>query len=376
MLELLSCGALDARALISRRVPVERAPEAYRLLAEDRSILGIVLEHHADARPGRTLALPCRASGPATGPGKAVVAFAGAGNFATRVLLPCLAKTPARLKVIVSSSGASAALAGRKFSSAQASTDWEAALNDAEVNTVFIATPHQHHARMAAEALRAGKHVFIEKPLALSLPELELVRDAFREAGDRRLLVGFNRRFAPLAVKARGLLAVQRQPASIIYTVNAGPAPAAHWTVDPEIGGGRILGEACHFIDLLRFFIGQPIAGVSARRQATKLPPHKDTSAITVEFADGSIGTVHYLANGDKGFPKERVEIFSAGRILVLDNFRTLKGYGWPKFSKARLWRQDKGHRAEVEGFIASILDGGPPLMGWDEIEEITRAAI
>jgi predicted dehydrogenase len=172
------------------------------------------------------------------------------------------------------------------------------------------------------------------------------------------------------------LLAGRSQPLSMVYTVNAGFIPSDHWTQDPEVGGGRIIGEACHFIDLIRFLVGHKIENVEARMMGNVpgIAVREDKMAILLTFSDGSIGTVHYLANGSKRFPKERLEVFSEGRILVLDNFKRLKGYGWKGFRKMKLFRQDKGHRAEVAEFIHRISEGGEAPIPWPELEEVTRA--
>ncbi len=187
------------------------------------------------------------------------------------------------------------------------------------------------------------------------------------------LTVGFNRRFAPHVVKAKSLLAGASGPKSFVMTVNAGAIPAEHWTQDREAGGGRILGEACHFIDLLRFLAGAPIASSDARRMAGGAG---DTATITLSFADGSIGTIHYFANGAKSFPKERLEIFASGRILQLDNFRKLTGFGWKGFSGLSLWRQDKGQKACAAAFLRAVETGGPPPIPHDEIIEVARVSI
>lgn len=344
----------------------------------------------------------------------------GAGNFAALVLLPALRKTPAVLKSIASAGGTSAALAARKFGFAQATTDYRVLLEDPEINTLFIATRHNLHARLVIEALQAGKHVFVEKPLALNRAELQAVAAAYQDAhisemepqdghptGNSQLasrisqpasrnsqpatrnpqlatrnsppslLVGFNRRFSPLAIKMRALLQARSQPVSVIYTVNAGEIPAGHWVHDPQVGGGRIIGEGCHFIDLLRYLVAAPIVGVEAQMMgaAAGVVVREDKMTIQLAFEDGSMGTVHYLANGSKRYPKERVEVFSEGRVLVLDNFKTLQGYGWSGFARQRLWRQDKGHAAEVAAFVERVINGGEGLIPWQELEEVTLAS-
>lgn len=375
VLDLMAGKRLDVAPLISQRIPLEQAPEAYRQLVEDRSLLGVVLTYpEAGVDLRRTIKVRGLAAG---GRGRQpVVGVIGAGNFVSLVLLPALAKTSAQLRIIASAGDPGAALAARKFGFSQATSDYHAILDDPEVNTVFIATQHNTHAQMVVDALGAGKHAFVEKPLALNREELAAVRGAWREAGDRYLMVGFNRRFAPLSVKMQRLLAGRTQPFSLIYTVNAGAIPPEHWTQDPRVGGGRIIGEGCHFIDLLRFLVGAPVVGLEARMmgEAAGVVVRQDKTSISLEFADGSLGAVHYLANGSKRFPKERVEAFSEGRVLVLDNYQALTGYGWRGFDRVRLWRQDKGHVAEIAAFVARVAAGGPPLIPWEELEEVTLA--
>jgi predicted dehydrogenase len=251
-------------------------------------------------------------------------------------------------------------------------------LSDPMVNTVVIATRHNLHAEMTAMALRTGKHVFVEKPLALNPAQLEEVVRAYKDAYVRRpvqLMVGFNRRFASHVVRMKSLIAGASEPKVFLLTVNAGTIPVSHWTQDPAVGGGRIIGEGCHFVDLLRFLTGSPINSIHAARVSGSPADgiREDKAVITLGFTDGSLGTIHYLANGHKNFPKERLEVFCGGRILVLDNFRRLTGYGWKGFREDRLWRQDKGHAAEIASFVASVEKGGEPLIPFEEIVEVTR---
>lgn len=187
-------------------------------------------------------------------------------------------------------------------------------------------------------------------------------------------MVGFNRRFAPQVQKIKGLLAGIQEPLALIMIVNASIIPADHWTQDPQIGGGRIIGEICHFIDLLRYVIGSSIRAVHSGLLKKAGPP--DTLSVTVNFADGSLGTIHYFANGNKAVPKERLEIFGNGRVLQLDNFRQLCGFGWPGFKKMNRWRQDKGHEAEVQAFMEAVQTGGPSPIPFEEIAEVTRITL
>jgi predicted dehydrogenase len=221
--------------------------------------------------------------------------------------------------------------------------------------------------------LAAGKHVLVEKPLALTLDELTRIEAAMRAAPRQLLMVGFNRRFAPQVVKIKQLLAATPGPKSLVMTVNAGAIPASHWTQDPQVGGGRLLGEGCHFVDLLRFLADAPIEShvVQAMNAATR-----DTATVLLRFADGSLGTIHYFANGSKAFPKERLEVFAAGRVLQLDNFRRLSGFGWPGFSTLNLWRQDKGQAACARAFIDAVRRGGPSPIPLEQLIEVGRVSI
>jgi predicted dehydrogenase len=282
---------------------------------------------------------------------------------------------------VVSRGGVSSAYAGRKFGFQEATTDTNRVLTNPEINTVMITTRHDSHARLVCEALRAGKHVFVEKPLALTGPELEEIAALYMALEEHRsrplLMVGFNRRFAPHIQRMQTLLQSMVEPKVFVMTVNAGAIPLEHWTQDPHIGGGRIIGEGCHFIDLLRFLAGQTIVGVQAAMLgATPAGAvQEDKMIFTLRFADGSLGTVHYLANGPKSFPKERLEVFCAGRVLQLDNFRSLRGYGWPGFKTMRLWRQDKGHSAGIAAFIEAIRQGSSAPIPFAELIEVTRVS-
>ena len=307
--------------------------------------------------------------------------FVGAGHFATSVLIPAFREAGARLVAIASEKGVTAAHAARKFGFASATADFNAVVSDPRINTVVIATRHDAHATMVAAALRAGKHVFVEKPLALNDAQLEEVIKSREEASARgplHLMVGFNRRFSPHAVRIKSLIAGSLEPKIFVMTVNAGAVPATHWTQDPAVGGGRIIGEGCHFVDLLRFLAGSPITDVQARTIGGSLSDgiREDKVTITLSFADGSLGTIHYLANGHKSFPKERLEVFCGGRILFLDNFRRLTGYGWKGFRGENLWRQDKGHAAEVAAFVSAVEKGGPPPIPFEELVEVSRTTI
>lgn len=384
VLEMMNTRALDVRALITHRFAFDAAPAAYELLATKvHPHLGILLEyaaHTGDRVRSRTVVCDRQTTHAAAGaePG---IALIGAGNYATRVLIPALAASGGRLQGISSGKGVSAAHCARKFGFARATTDSESLIDAEDIDIVVIATRHDSHARFVLRALQAGKHVFVEKPLAITDNEIHSIAEGWRAcapAGQRpQIMVGFNRRFAPQVVRMKSLLAGVRGPKCFIVTVNAGAIPAGHWTQDPLVGGGRIIGECCHFVDLLRFLVGQAIVDAQARPLAGEAAsaPH-DTVAITLSFADGSWGTIHYLANGHPSFPKERIEVFCAGRILQLDNFRRLRAYGWPGFRSMKVWRQDKGHMACVRAFVAAVRSGAGAPIPLEELLEVARVSV
>jgi predicted dehydrogenase/threonine dehydrogenase-like Zn-dependent dehydrogenase len=378
VLDMLASGALVTDALVSHRFAFADAVAAYAALSDDKRAMGIVLDypHAADARHLRSVALSTH-DRPAAAPAKPVVGFIGAGNYASRVLIPAFRAAGADLHSIASAGGTSGVVHGERSGFRQAVADADALIADPAVNSVAIVTRHNSHARLAAAALSAGKHVFVEKPLALTAEELEQVRAA-HAASDRLLMVGFNRRFAPLTQRMQTLLAGVAEPKAFVMVMNAGAIPAEHWTQDAEVGGGRIIGEACHHIDLMRFLAGAAITSVEARRMGDNpaQPLTEDKAVITLGFADGSFGTIHYLANGGSAFPKERVEVFAAGRTLQLDNFVKLTGFNWPGFRSQKLWRQDKGQGPCAAAFLAAIESGGPAPIPAEELFEVAAATI
>jgi predicted dehydrogenase/threonine dehydrogenase-like Zn-dependent dehydrogenase len=374
VLDMMANRRLDVRPLISHRFPLERAEEAYKLIAGGPA-LGVLLEYPPrEEKPDAVLrAQRVAVSTRPTAGQRPVLGFVGAGNYATGVLIPAFARTGARLKTVASMAGVSGLHAARKFGFEQASTDVDALLADPELAAVVVATRHDSHAELACRALRAGKHVFVEKPLAIDASGLAAVETACAElaaAGRAPLLmVGFNRRFAPHVQRMKSLVSALPVAKAFVMTVNAGAVPAGHWTKDVPVSGGRIIGEACHFIDLLRFLAGASI--VSTR--STHMRGDPDSAAIELAFADGSIGTIHYLANGSRTYPKERLVVFAGGGVLQLDNFRRLAGYGWPGFSAMNLWRQDKGQRACAAAFVRALESGGQSPIPLDEVLEVAR---
>lgn len=386
VLDMMADGRMDVKPLISHKFAIENAEEAYALVGGAGPSLGILLTY-----PGIEITPEARTVALASSDGNshpqpisrgemgAGVSFIGAGNYATAVLIPAFKASGAHLRSVASSAGVSGLRAGRKFGFDETTTDTNRLFADAGTNAVVITTQHDSHARFVLQALAAGKHVFVEKPLCLTFGELAEIQGAMDCGATPAMtvppmvMVGFNRRFAPQVQKVSALLKGVTGPKSFVMTVNSGAIPADHWTQDLEAGGGRIIGEACHFIDLLRFLAGSRIASHQVMRMDSST---KDSVSISLKFEDGSMGVVHYLANGSKAFPKERLEVFAAGRVLQLDNFRKLQGFGWPGFTKMNLWRQDKGQKACVAAFVQAISAGGLAPIPLDEILEVARVSI
>ena len=402
VLDALARGSLDVTPLLSRRVAVADAERAYDAILEDRSALGVVIEYPDAGDPlptpaSRVIALSPDADGPSSGSDAAavsprasrvgrvgrnadapVVAVIGAGQFARLVLLPAIREAGARIAAVASAGGVTCLHAARRFGADEATTDVARVLASPDVDCVFVATRHDSHADLVVRALDAGKHVFVEKPLAIDVAGLARVVAAYRRAGGAQVMVGFNRRFAPCAVQAKRLLAGRSGPITIDVTVNAGELSADHWTRDPRVGGGRIVGEGCHFVDLALFLAGSPI--VAARASGVAARPGvapSDDATLCLRFADGSLATIAYRTGGPKSFPKERVEIFSDGRALVIDNWRALRAFDWPGVRRPRPWAgQDKGHRAEVAAFLAAVRAGGAAPIPFAELVSVTGTSL
>ena len=374
MLDAIQQKRIDVSSMISKRYAHANAAQAYDAVVNDGSALGIVLDYPKTAPPSQRSIRIGGARNAASAATRPLVGVIGAGNFTKLVLLPAIKAAGAPLKAVASAGGVTGLHAGRKFEAEEATTDYKSLLADQEVKAVFITTRHGAHASMVCEALRAGKHVFVEKPLAVDEEQLAQVRQAVADHPNQQLLVGFNRRFAPHTIKMQELLRGRSQPLAIQLMVNAGAIPPEHWTQDAESGGGRIIGEGCHFIDLALALVGHPITTVQAvmfGEQGGRTRDDKMT--INLGFADGSIASIHYWSNGPKSYPKERVEIFSEGRVCVIDNWRRMTGYDWNVPSMKLT--MDKGHREEVKRFVDRVQKGGEQLIPFDQLECVTAAS-
>ncbi|MDN7134543.1 bi-domain-containing oxidoreductase [Pseudidiomarina terrestris] len=378
VLDMMASGKLNVEPLITHRYAFENAKEAYDALGADKTALGILLEYNrpSEERTVKTVTLNKEST---YDPKEPTIGFVGAGNYASRVLIPAFKAANGQLQSIATSGGVNGVIHGAKAGFRETTTDTEGLILSDLINTVAIVTRHNTHAHFVSKAVAAGKHVFVEKPLAINFEELELVQKSLQMTENSPLLmVGFNRRFARQVQKMKSLVMPLREPKTLILTMNAGAIPSDHWTQDIETGGGRIIGEACHFIDLARFLVDSPIISVQARKMGDTDNGEvtEDKASITLGFEDGSLATIHYFANGANSFPKERIEVFAAGRVLQLDNFRKLRGYGWPGFKKMNLWRQDKGQKACVQAFLDAIRNGNPSPISPEELFEVARVTI
>jgi predicted dehydrogenase/threonine dehydrogenase-like Zn-dependent dehydrogenase len=370
--ELVAAGAVDPGALITHRFEIEDAARAYDLVTgESREpYLGIVLRYSSEPDVARRTTIAD--ARPAAAPGEVALGVAGAGLFANAVLLPAIAATPGvKLIGIASGGGLSARRAAERFGFAYCASGAEELLRDETINTVAIVTRHRDHARLTEEALRAGKNVFVEKPLCLTHDELDAVVRAHQSLPRRpMLMVGFNRRFAPFVAAIRDAFRRVAGPVVVTCRVNAGALPPDHWLNDPEDGGGRLRGEGCHFIDLMIDLAGDRVRRVTARGD-------QDNFAVTLEFENGSLGMLAYVANGSREFGKELIEVFGGGVSARLDDYRTLQIAGGAKATRAKSrLRQDKGHRAEWAAIARHLSAGGPAPIPFEELVHSTRVTL
>lgn len=383
VLDMMSSRVINVDALISDKFDFANAKDAYELVSGDSNALGILLDYKSkvESRLNKELVFNKGAIG-SRKLDSVSIGFIGAGNYASRVLIPAFKQSNVNLEEILTSKGLSGAIHGKKNGFAKATTDSKSFFSSKNIDLVVVATQHNTHAKFVIDSIEKDKHVFVEKPLALTMDQLSNIKIAWdkkaQEGKHINLMVGFNRRFSPHIKKMKSLLGQVRDPKSFIITVNAGHIPDDEWPQDWELGGGRIIGEGCHFIDLMRYLAASKIVSIQSRRmenlKSSKIT--EDKSVIVLGFEDGSFGTINYLANGSSKFPKERVEVFVAGRVLQLDNFLKLKAFGWPGFKKMNLWKQDKGQAACANEVVEAIRSGAPSPIPIEEIFEVAEATI
>ena len=375
VLDLMASGLINVKKLISHRFKIDDALLAYKKL-DDHSCLGILLDYEVLRLKSRIESKVELKDNSLIKAQKGNIAFIGGGNYASSVLIPAFSNANANLIALITSGGMSAVHHGKKNGFLVASTDIQDAFED-NIDSVVIATRHNNHSSQTIQALEKGKHVYVEKPLALTHEEIDKV-EAAQKASKTIVMVGYNRRFSPHIKKIKRLLEDKQTPKTFIMTMNVGEMPKEHWTQDAEIGGGRIIGEACHYIDLMRFLAGSKIKSFDAIKigENNFLDITEDKALVSLTFEDGSMGSIHYFANGGKSFPKERIEVFCDNAVLQLDNFRKLRGFGWKGFNKMNLWSQDKGQRNCVDAFMESLREGKKNPIPQDEIFEIARVSV
>ncbi|TAM97757.1 MAG: dehydrogenase [Chitinophagaceae bacterium] len=365
VLQAISTGRLDVKPLITEKIPLAEYQKIYGNIGQSHSIASMLIyPEQADSNS----AINIHSNNfPQS---KGIIGIIGAGNFTKMTLLPAFKNTGAYLKYIASAGGVSGTTLAQKHHIEKSTTDYKVILEDEIVDLVMITTRHHQHAALVAESLAAGKNVFVEKPLALNLEQLSRIKEAYRPP--LTLTVGFNRRFSPHALKVKSLLGNANM--NVIATMNAGFIPANVWVHDMQVGGGRIIGEACHFIDLITYFTGSRVKAVCMNAMGQNPEENTDNASILLKYENGSIGVINYFSNGSKAYPKERIEIYSQERTAVIDNFRLTEGFGFKGFSKLKT-KLDKGHKEQFRLLAERIKNGGEALIPFDEIINTTEAS-
>jgi predicted dehydrogenase/threonine dehydrogenase-like Zn-dependent dehydrogenase len=368
ILQAIASKKLVVNKMITEIVPLESYQTIYGEIGSSKSIASILSykEQHIE-NPSNTIQLK-EASFKGT---KGVIGIVGAGNFTKMTMLPALKGSGAHYKYIASQGGVSGTAMAQKYGFSHSTTNYKEILADQEVDLLLITTRHNLHASMSVESLRAGKHIFVEKPLALNTDELKCVIEA-QQASGKTITVGFNRRFSPHAEKMKSLLG--SAPMNVIATMNAGFIPANVWIHDLKVGGGRIVGEACHFIDLITFLTGSKVKAVCMNAMGINPEENTDNATILLQYENGSTGVINYFSNGSKAYAKERVEVYSQERTLVMDNFRKTEGFGFKGFSKLKT-SLDKGHKNQFHSLINRIQNGGAPLISMEDLINTSKAS-
>lgn len=369
VLQAISNSTINVKKLVTELVPLTDFHKIYNNISSSKSIASILT--YSTERldfPAHSIKLNTHSFEKSQG----VIGVIGAGNFTKMTMLPAIKSTEASFKYIASSGGVSGTSLAKKYNFSFSTTDYKDILKDEEVDLVLITTRHDQHASLVVESLRNNKNVFVEKPLAINNGQLNEIIDAYKDSSGKTLTVGFNRRFSPHSIKVKSLL--DNSPMNVIATMNAGAIPANSWIHDMNIGGGRIIGEACHFIDLITFFTGCKVVSVCMNTMGINPNENTDTATILLKFENGSTGTINYFANGSKEYPKERIEIYSQERTVVIDNFRLTTGFGFKNFKKLRT-SLDKGHKNQFELLLKQVKLGGSALIPFDEIINTTEAS-
>jgi len=368
VLNAISKKILNVNSLITDRVPLNDYQKIYGDMSNSKSIAS-VLEYSSSEEQKSTIEIIRKSFDGKKG----VVGIIGSGNFTGATILPNLRKINTNIKYIGSSGGLSSTIMAKKHGIANSTSDYHQILKDDDVDLVLVTTQHHMHARMAIQAINANKSVFVEKPLAMNQKELDQIIEAYN-VNNVNVTVGFNRRFAPLAKKMKKVLGSSNTPINIIATMNAGFIPKNVWIHDMEIGGGRIIGEACHYIDLCTYLSGSKVVSVCMNAMGENPEENTDNASILLKYKNGTNAVINYFANGSKGYSKERLEVYSQERTLVMDNWRRLKGYGFNGLSNAKS-AQNKGHFNQFQELLSQQENGGEAIIPFDEIVNTTRAS-
>ncbi len=371
VLQMISTGRIKVDELITERVDLTDYKAIYGSMGKGGSIASLLIYPKEALLSTKVETTPTNSLFPGGVAGQ--VGIIGAGNFTKMTMLPAMKKTDALVAYIASQGGVSGTYLAKKWGIRYSTTRYADMLEDAGVDMVMITTRHDKHAPMTIESLRAGKHVFVEKPLALNREQLDQIVAAQANSG-KTVSVGFNRRFSPHALKMKQLLGNDPGPMSLIATMNAGAIPPNVWVHDMQTGGGRIIGEACHFIDLCAYLTGSPVVAVCANALGPNPPENTDNVSFLLRFENGSQAVVNYFSNGHKAYSKERLEAYSLGRTLILDNFRTLEGFGFKGFSKLST-KLDKGHANQFTQLFKVLKSGGQPIIPFESLVNATLAS-
>ena len=361
---------INVETLITERIELEDYQQVYNNISGNNSIATILVYSKNKVNLNRSIEITSNNFKPS---GSGNIGIIGAGNFTSAMILPCLKNTTAQLKYISSSRGLTGTTLAKKFKIKNSTTDNNIILEDKDVDLVLITTRHNSHAKLVIDSLSAGKNVFVEKPLALNEDELNQIINVYKTSG-KTLTVGFNRRFAPLAIQMKKALGAADTPMNIIATMNAGFIPSKVWVHDMEIGGGRIIGEACHFIDLISYLAGSKVKSVCMNSMGIESKENTDNASILLKYENGTNAVINYFSNGSKSYSKERVEVFHQDRTLIMDNWRKLKGFGFKNFNSASS-SQDKGHQNQFNLLINAVQNGGNQIIPLDEIVNTTKAS-
>jgi len=364
VLQTIASGKLDVASLITEQVPLNDYARIYADISNRASIASI-LEYPEDSNASHTVVINAWKFAPGNGG----IGIIGAGNYTAMTMLPKLSEIGAPIYAIASATGVTGTALAKKYKIDKSSSDYKSILNDPAIELVMITTRHNEHAHMVVETLKAGKHVFVEKPLALNRQELDEIIAVYD--GSKTLTVGFNRRFSPHIQKVKQLVGDAQM--NVIATMNAGSIPPNVWVHDMKVGGGRITGETCHYMDLITFLTGSRIKAVCMNAMGVNPGANTDNASILLQYENGSTGVINYFANGSKAYSKERIEVYVQERTIITDNFQVTEGYGTKNFSRLKT-KVDKGHKAQFKLLVDSVKNGGKALIPFDEIVNTTLA--